>query len=408
MTTTSPRELALLRLVAQRLAGPPAPTAAEAVRGLLCMQGQDLPGALTSVALRTRDRSAAGVRAALDAGEVVRSWPMRSTLHVLPAEELHWLLALCGPRVMAGAAKRRATLGLTEAETGRACGRAVAALSGGRRLGRAALLAAIGEAVDVSGQRGYHLLWYAAQTGVICLGPMVDGDQAFVLLDEWVPAPRRLSGEEALAELARRYLAGHGPATAADLARWAGLTLGAVRTGIAAVRSGLAAVEVGGRELLMAPDLPDRLAACRAELEDAVLLLPGFDEFVLGYADRSCAVPPEFADRIVPGGNGMFQLCGAPGVRRPHRAGRQRDVPVDRRARRARGRRLAVGRPRREAGARPRAVHRLSRRRGGRHPGGGGRAPLTCVRARAGRGWGSCDTHGWAARGSRSRGSAWG
>ncbi|SEP06525.1 winged helix DNA-binding domain-containing protein [Trujillonella endophytica] len=305
--TTSPRELARLRLVAQRLAGAPAASAAEAVRGLLCAQGQDLPGAVTSVALRTRDRSATGVRAAFDAGEVVRSWPMRGTLHLLPAEELPWLLELCGPRAVAGAAKRRAALGITDRDVDRAREQAVGALTGGRRLGRAALLAAIGEAVDVSGQRGYHLLWFLAQTGTLVLGPTEGTDQAFALLDEWVPAPRRLSGEEALAELARRYLTGHGPATDADLARWAGLTLRDVRAGIAAVRSELAAVEVDGRELLMAPDLPDRLAACRSEVEDAVLLLPGFDEYVLGYADRTCAVPEEFAERIVPGRNGMFR-----------------------------------------------------------------------------------------------------
>ncbi len=305
--TIEPRELALLRLVAQRLAGPPAADAADAVRGLLCVQGQDLPGALTSVALRTRDRTLEGVRAALDSGAVVRSWPMRSTLHLVPAEDLAWLLELCGPRVLAGAATRRATLGITEADTERARGQAVTALSGGGRLGRAALLAAIGEAVDVSGQRGYHLLWYLAQTGTLCLGPMEGGEQAFVLLDEWVPSPRRPAREEALAELARRYLTGHGPASAADLARWAGLPLRDVRAGIAAVRDDLAAVEVGGRELLMAPDLPDRLAACRAEVSGAVVLLPGFDEMVLGYADRTCTVPAEFADRIVPGGNGVFR-----------------------------------------------------------------------------------------------------
>src|SRR3712207_2643874 len=95
-------------------------TATEAVRLLTCVQGQDLPGALTSVALRTAQRTRAGVAAALDAGEVVRSWPMRSTLHLVPAEDLHWLLELCGPRVLAGAARRRAVLGLTEADTERA------------------------------------------------------------------------------------------------------------------------------------------------------------------------------------------------------------------------------------------------------------------------------------------------
>lgn len=304
---TSARDLALLRLVAQRVAGPPPATATEAVRLLTCVQGQDLPGALTSVALRTAARTRPGVEAALDAGEVVRSWPMRSTLHLVPAEDLHWLLELCGPRVLAGAAKRRAVLGLTETDTERAREVVTAALRGGRRCGRRELLAVLADgAVDVTGQRGYHLLWYLAQTGTLCLGPMAGGEQAFVLLDEWVTAPRRLDRDAALAELALRYFRSHGPATVADLARWAGLTVTDVRAGVAAVRDRLAAVQVDGREHLLAPETADLLAAHRAEAA-GLFLLPGFDEFVLGYADRSCAVPPEFADRIVPGGNGVFR-----------------------------------------------------------------------------------------------------
>jgi len=304
---TTARDLALLRLVALRVAGPPPADAAEAVRLLTCVQGQDLAGALTSVALRTAQRTRAGVSAALDAGEVVRSWPMRSTLHLVPAEDLHWLLELCGPRVLAGAARRRAVLGLTEADTERARELVTAALSGGRRCSRKELLAVVADGgVATTGQRGYHLLWYLSQTGTLCLGPMDGGDQLFVLLDEWVTAPRRLDRDAALAELALRYLRGHGPATVADLARWAGLPVTDVRAGVAAVRDELAAVEVDGREHLMAPETADLLAGCRAQAA-GLFLLPGFDEFVLGYADRSCAVPPEHADRIVPGGNGVFR-----------------------------------------------------------------------------------------------------
>lgn len=304
---TTARDLALLRLVAQRVAGPPPASAAEAVRLLTCVQGQDLPGALTSVALRTAQRTRAGVEAALDAGEVVRSWPMRSTLHLVPAEDLHWLLELCGPRVLAGAARRRAVLGLTEADTEQARELVTAALTGGRRCSRKELLAALADGgVATTGQRGYHLLWYLSQTGTLCLGPMDGGEQAFVLLDEWVPTPRRLDRDAALAELALRYFHGHGPATVADLARWAGLPMGDVRAGVAAVRDRLAAVEVDGREHLAAPETADLLAEHRAQAA-GLFLLPGFDEFVLGYADRSCAVPPEFADRIVPGGNGVFR-----------------------------------------------------------------------------------------------------
>ncbi|MBM7807808.1 hypothetical protein JOD57_003645 [Geodermatophilus bullaregiensis] len=305
--TTSPREVALLRLVAQRVAGPPFPDAAAAVRALGAVQGQDLPGALTSVALRTADRSRAGVVAALDAGDVVRSWPMRSTLHLVAAEDLPWMLAVLGPRVLAGAARRRATLGLTEADCEQAREAALGALTGGRRLSRADLLTAIRDGgVEVSGQRGYHLLWYLAQTGTLVLGPAAGGDQSFVLLDEWVREPRRLEGEEAFGELALRFFTGHGPATVADLVRWAGTTVRDARAGLALARPALEAVDVEGTELYLDPATPERLAAHRADAE-GLHLLPGFDEFVLGYADRTCAVPPEFADRIVPGGNGVFR-----------------------------------------------------------------------------------------------------
>jgi hypothetical protein len=301
-------DLALLRLVAQRLAGPRLPSPGAVVRRLTCVQAQDLPGALTSVALRTADGSRAAVVAALDSGDVVRSWPMRGTLHLVAAEDLHWLLELLGPRVLAGAAQRRAGLGLTEADTERAREVVTAALSGGGRAGRKELLATVAEGgVATTGQRGYHLLWYLSQTGTLCLGPTDGGgEQLFVLLDEWVRAPRRLEREAALGELALRFFTGHGPATVADLARWAGLPVRDVRAGLACVRSRLAAVEVGGREHLMAPETPELLAGHRADAE-RLRLLPGFDELVLGYADRSCTVPPEFADRIVPGSNGVFR-----------------------------------------------------------------------------------------------------
>jgi Winged helix DNA-binding domain len=304
---TTPHEVALLRLVAQRLAGPPWPTVAETVRRLTAVQGQDFPGALASVALRTAGGRRADVEAALDDGAVVRSWPMRGTLHLVGAEDLHWLLELLGPRVVAGAARRRERLGLAETEAERARGSAVAALAGGRRLRRQELLAALAEGgVDTSGQRGYHLLWYLSQTGTLCLGPTKDGEQLFVLLDEWVPAPRRLDREEALGELVLRFFTGHGPATVADLVRWAGLPVRDVRAGLAAVGHRLGRIDVEGTEHYLHPETPELLGACRRRAR-GVFLLPGFDEFVLGYADRSAVLAPGFADRIVPGNNGMFR-----------------------------------------------------------------------------------------------------
>jgi winged helix DNA-binding protein len=304
---TTSEELALLRLAAQRLAGPREASPAAAVRWLTAVQAQEFPGALTSVALRTTGGTRAAVEAALDAGEVVRSWPMRGTLHLTAAEDLPWMLDLLGARVLAGAAARRAALDLTDDDVERARGLAVAALTGGGRLTRGELLTALADGgVATTGQRGYHLLWYLAQTGTLVLGPMAAGEQLFVLLAEWVPAPRRLERDEALGELALRFFRSHGPATVKDLVRWAGVLVRDVRAGLAVAGDRLAPLDVDGVAHWMDPETPDRLAAARADA-GRVLLVPGFDELVLGYADRTCTVPAEFAERIVPGNNGVFR-----------------------------------------------------------------------------------------------------
>jgi hypothetical protein len=218
------------------------------------------------------------------------------------------MLELLASRALTALTARWTQLGLTESDAERARALVTAALAGGGRMRRADLLTAIDDGgVSTAGQRGYHLLGFLARTGTLCLGPTDGaGEQLFVLIDDWVPAPRRRTRDEALAELALRFFLGHGPATVHDLARWAGLALRDVRAGLAVVRPQLAALDVDGVEHLLDPAVPDRLATCREEAED-VVLLPGFDEFVLGYRDRSTILAPEFAPRIVPGNNGMFR-----------------------------------------------------------------------------------------------------
>jgi hypothetical protein len=304
---TSSHDVALMRLVAQRIAGPAHPSATAAVRSLTAVQGQDYPGALTSVALRTAGRRRSDVTAALDAGAVVRSWPMRGTLHLVAAEDLPWLLDLLGPRIQLVASSRWAQLELTQRDADRAAELVGAALGGGRRLSRRALLAVLAEGgVSIAGQRGAHLLGYLARAGTICLGPTDGAEQLFVLLDDWVREPRRLNRDEALGELTLRYFRGHGPATVKDLVRWAGSTVTDVRAGLEIARPQLSCVRVDGVEHFFDPAVPDVLSACRTEAR-GVFLLPGFDELVLGYGDRSAVLDPRFADRIVPGGNGMFR-----------------------------------------------------------------------------------------------------
>ncbi|KAE8764733.1 winged helix DNA-binding domain-containing protein [Georgenia thermotolerans] len=302
MTTMT--DVALLRLVAQRVAGPGVAGAGEAVRWLTAVQAQDYAGALAAVSLRADGGD--GIEAALDAGEVVRSWPMRGTLHLVRAEDLGWMLALTTDRLLAGAARRRAQLGIDDAMIARAGELAHEALTG-RSLSREELMAVWRRAGLLGvAQRGYHLLWTLSQQGLTVLGPTGGGQQRVVLLAEWVRRPRRLEREEALGEWALRYFRGHGPATAKDFQWWTKLTAKETAAGVALARASLTSVEVDGVEHLMDPATPERLAAARRAAR-AVHLLPGFDELLLGYQDRRASLPPQFADRVVPGGNGMFR-----------------------------------------------------------------------------------------------------
>ncbi len=305
--TSDRRRLAAMRLRAQRIDGLGRSTPLETVRWMLALQGQDLPGAKWSIGLRELGGTERGVEAAFDAGDIVRSWPMRGTLHVVAGEDLGWMLALTTPAAIASSAQRRAALGLELADAERAREVVQTVLAGRTVLTRDATLKAIEAAgVSTAGQRGYHLLWYLAQTGTLVLGPTEGRQQTFALLDEWVPKPRRLDRDEALGELALRFFRSHGPATPADLARWAGLTVRDVRAGIASCGDRLATFELDGTTYHLDPEIRAG-ADVQTDRRARVHLLPGFDEYVLGYKDRSAILAPEHSQAIVPGGNGVFR-----------------------------------------------------------------------------------------------------
>lgn len=301
MVSSVRRELTALRLAAQSIAVPSYASPADVVRGMLAMQAQDYQGAKWSVGLRIAGGTTdAAIEEAIARREIARSWPMRGTLHFVAPEDLRWMLRIAELRQASGAAKRRSDLGITDAELARAGELARESLTGGRVLRRDALLAVFEKGgIPTTGQRAYHLLWNLGHTGDLVFGP-VDGKQpTFALLDEWIPSPRTLEGDEALGEYARRYFVAHGPATVRDFAWWASITLGDARKGVAVAGDAIESREFDGTAYYLAPGLTPARPAVHA--------LPGFDEFMLGYQDRSAALAAEHSDRIVPGNNGVFQ-----------------------------------------------------------------------------------------------------
>jgi hypothetical protein len=266
------------------------------------MQAQDVNSGLWSFGVRLPGAKLDDITAALERREAIRTWPMRGTVHFVPPADARWMLELMGVRALAGAERRRETLGLEVATADRAVEVLGTALAGGKRLTRAECLAALTDGgVEVTGQRGYHLLWYASHQGVTAIAPHVGKEQTFVLLDDWVPAPNRPERDEALGIIALRYFRGHGPTSRKDFAGWTGLTATDCKTGIAVAGDDLTTVDVDGTEMIMAPSDEPVVES------DQWLALPGFDEYLLGFKDRSMMADPTQLAAIIPGGNGMFQ-----------------------------------------------------------------------------------------------------
>lgn len=296
-------DVARQRLLNQCIAGEQFGTPEDVVRWMGAIQAQDYRQALWAIGSRTASATMADVEAAITARQIVQTWPMRGTLHFVAAEDAKWMIELLAPRRLAADRSRRKQLELYQDTLARCTEVVQEALCGGNRLTRSAVMRLLEDAgISPKGQRGYHILWYLAQTGLICLGPLQDKEQTFVLLDEWVPAPRRLVREEALAELARRYFASHGSATVDDFATWAGLTLADAREGLDAAKPALRSERRGAKEYWSGANAPNH------ETHDtsSVYLLAGFDEYLLGYKDRGAVLAPEHANDVVPGGNGIF------------------------------------------------------------------------------------------------------
>ena len=275
-------DIARWRLRSQHLISPHAVSAGEVVGSLLAVQAENPSQAAWAVASRTQKPDQDDLATLLDDGSVLRTHVLRPTWHFVRAEDLCWLLDLTGPRIrrVTGQQLRNAH-GLDEHAIEHAVAAVTQALASRGRLTRAQLAHELLErGIPNGGQMLMILLAHAELNGLICSGGAVDGEHTYALMTERVPTPRRLGRDEALAELARRYFTGHGPATERDLAYWATLPLTDVRAGLQQVRDRLDSFQHDGRTFWHAPADPPG-----GPQEPAGHLLQVLDETYRGYQD---------------------------------------------------------------------------------------------------------------------------
>lgn len=271
------RELLRMRLYYQGLNHTAFETPADMVRYFGAVQAQDFFGSLWAVGQRVENATEASVEAALNDRTIVRSWPMRGTIHYTAPQDLRWMLDLLAERAIAKAAPYQRDVKLTKKDFVKSRTILEREMQGGQILERSELYEILERnKVATKNSRGLHIIGQMAHEKVLCFGPRKGKQHTFVLLDEWIPKTRSLSKDEALEELTLRYFRSHGPATARDFAWWAGIT----------VTEALRGLDMVNWDLKKVGDYWMNAEAVEGEQKLNVRILPFYDEFLVAYKER--------------------------------------------------------------------------------------------------------------------------
>ncbi len=274
------------------------------------MQAQDVASGHWSFGTRLPHLSDTDVDKATHDRQIIRTWPMRGTIHFVPPKDVTWMLELTGSLALKGVAKRWEQLGIDEHQIDTARRALIDALTDDELLTRSQCLEVLSSAgLETSGQRGYHYLWHGAQTGAIVIGPQIDKQQTFASAERWLPSQVKLNRNEALQTLARRFFRSHGPATRKDFAGWTSLLAADTKAALAALGSELTDVIVNDTLMHCPTALLEQLPATEPTKhpEPYLNILPGFDEYLLGYKTRTLMADSDVMAAVIPGGNGVFR-----------------------------------------------------------------------------------------------------
>lgn len=273
------KQILAARLAAQQITKHDFTNPGDLVRWMGAIQAQDYLGSLWAIGLRLPGKTEAQIEKAIAEKTIVRSWPMRGTLHFVPSEDLRWMLKLLTPRIISKAALlyRQSNL---DAAVFRKAEKIILKTLSGKQLTRKEIYDVLEKSkIAVNEQRGLHILGFLAQQGLICFGPRNKKQQTFVLLDEWITTSKNVSREQGLKVLAERFFSSHGPATLNDFVWWTGLT----------VKDAKVAVEqITFEQFSLNNSQYFYVGKATAKLQmPGIYMLPSYDEYLVGYKDRS-------------------------------------------------------------------------------------------------------------------------
>jgi hypothetical protein len=300
MTT---KDIAHIRLITQQIAASNFTKPAALVSWMGVLQAQDYNMAKWAIGMRVPGATEAGINAAIHKGQILRTHVLRPTWHFISPNDIHWMLELSAPKLRNTLAGRHRQLALTPAVLKKSNAIIEKALTQHKHLTRKELVELFTKAnIAVNENRASHLLFSAELDGLICSGPLKEGDATYALLHEWAPKKKKsYTREEAIAELARRYITSHAPVTVKDFVWWSGLNITESKAGLEAIKKEFITEKAGDQTYWLPASftLPNNK-------QPAAFLLPAYDEYVISYTDRSAILDATQHSKAI-SNNGLFR-----------------------------------------------------------------------------------------------------
>lgn len=292
-------DIASQRLLHQQLIHTSFKKPAEMVAFLGAVQAQEHANSKWGIGVRLPGTNDDDIEKAISNKSIIRTTVFRGTLHLVAAQDVRWMLSLIAPAVKTRMGSLLKKMDMDEALLRKTNQLITKALQGGNHLTRKELDTHLQEkGIATDDHRMNHIIYHAAVDGIICNGPLRGKQFTYTLLDEWLPKSTSLSREAALTALAKRYFTSHGPATLADFAQWSGLSVADARAGLNGAMEHLKEWNINDTVYWMVPEK-------RKAIGDTHLLLPAFDEYFVGYKDRSTLIDMQFAKKVMTV-NGIF------------------------------------------------------------------------------------------------------
>jgi hypothetical protein len=295
-------DISKLRLASQQITNPTFNTAKDIVSHMGAIQAQDSAMAKWAVGIRLPKSTEETIEDSINSGEIIRTHILRPTWHLVAAEDIYWMLELTAPRIKASMNSRRNELKFTPAILNKSNKLIEKVLTASKHATRDELISVLKKAkIVVSDSSAYHLFLWAELEGLICSGPLKNKKSTYALLSERAAMTKKISKEEALAKLAKKYFTSHYPTTLGDFTWWSGLSIKEAKQALEQIKPQLVSEKIGEATYWMPTDI-----IIPKEKKDAAYLLPAFDEFIISYKDRSTILSSEEHQKAV-STNGIFR-----------------------------------------------------------------------------------------------------